>query len=523
MSTTGASRDTAVGAELVDVDELLTRYDPVVGLEVHVELNTATKMFCGCATGFGADPNTQVCPVCLGLPGALPVVNAAAVESAIRIGLALNSQIAPWCRFARKNYFYPDMPKNFQTSQYDEPIAFDGYLDVDVEDPAGGTSVFRVPIERAHMEEDTGKSLHVGGTTGRIHGADHSLVDYNRAGIPLIEIVTRPIVGAGSRAPAVARAYVAALRDLLRSLGVSDVKMEQGSLRCDANVSLRPRAGEDPAGPDQLDVPLGTRTETKNVNSLRSVERAVRHEMSRHAAILDAAEPVTQETRHWHEDTGMTTAGRPKSDADDYRYFPEPDLVPVAPSHEDVERLRASLPEPPAQRRKRLQAQWGYSDLEMRDVVNADALDVIEQTVAAGASPAAARKWWTGDLARRANQMALPVTGLGVTPAHIAELDEMVRAGRVNDSMARQVMDGVLAGEGTPAQVAEDRGLALVQDDAALEAAVDEVIAANPGIAEKIRGGKVNAVGALIGQVMKQMRGQADAAKVRELILSRLT
>ena len=262
-----------------------------------------------------------------GLPGALPVVNEKAVESAIRIGLALNCEIASWCRFARKNYFYPDMPKNFQTSQYDEPIAFDGYLDVELEDG----STYRVEIERAHMEEDTGKSLHVGGSTGRIHGADYSLVDYNRAGIPLIEIVTKPMTGAGERAPEVAKAYVSTLRDLLRALHVSDVRMEQGSLRCDANVSLRPRAGE---GQSQDDVPLGTRTETKNVNSLRSVERAVRYEISRHAAVLDSGAPVTQETRHWHEDTGVTTSGRLKSDADDYRYFPEPDLVPVAPTRE---------------------------------------------------------------------------------------------------------------------------------------------------------------------------------------------
>jgi aspartyl-tRNA(Asn)/glutamyl-tRNA(Gln) amidotransferase subunit B len=497
---------------LMSYDEAIATFDPVLGLEVHVELNTASKMFCGCPTEFGAEPNTQVCPVCLGLPGAMPVVNGTAVESAIRIGLALNCQIAEWCRFARKNYFYPDMPKNFQTSQYDEPIAFDGWTEVTV-DTADGSETFRVEIERAHMEEDTGKSLHVGGATGRIHGADHSLVDYNRAGIPLIEIVTKPITGTGDKAPLVAKAYVAHLRELLLGLGVSDVRMEQGSLRCDVNLSLRPSP----------DAPLGTRTETKNVNSFRSVERSVRYEVGRQAALLADGGSVTQETRHWHEDTGITTAGREKSDAEDYRYFPEPDLVPVAPSREWVEQLRTTLPEPPREHRARLQAEWGFSDLEMRDTVGAGALSLVEQTIAAGASPQSARKWWLSEMARRANEQGVDLVELPVTPADVARVQALVDEGRINDKLARQVFDGVLAGEGTPDEVVASRGLEVVSDDGALSAAVDDAIAANPDVADKIRDGKVAAAGALIGAVMKQMRGQADAGRVRELILEKLS
>jgi aspartyl-tRNA(Asn)/glutamyl-tRNA(Gln) amidotransferase subunit B len=496
-----------MGGPSVTFEQAVEKFDPVLGLEVHVELNTETKMFCGCPTTFGGDPNSQVCPVCLGLPGSLPVVNAKAVESAIRIGLALNCSIAPWSRFARKNYFYPDMPKNYQISQYDEPIAVNGYLDVEVD---GQT--YRIGIERAHMEEDTGKSLHMGGATGRIHGADYSLVDYNRAGIPLIEIVTKPITGTGAKAPEVARAYVTALRDLLRALQVSDVRMEQGSLRCDANVSLRPSP----------DAQFGTRTETKNVNSLRSVERAVRYEIERQADVLDGGGVIVQETRHWHEDTGKTTSGRTKEEAEDYRYFPEPDLAPVAASAEWVDQLRTTLPEPPAQRRARLQRDWGFTDLEMRDVVNAEAVELIEETIAAGATAGGAKKWWLGELARRSNDSGVALADLGIDPDGVARIETLIAEGSLNDKMARQVIDGILAGEGTADEVVASRGLVVVSDDGALTVAVQEAISANPDVADKVRGGKVAAVGALVGAVMKATRGQADAGRVRELLLETL-
>ena len=496
-----------MGGPSVTFEQAVEKFDPVLGLEVHVELNTETKMFCGCPTTFGGDPNSQVCPVCLGLPGSLPVVNAKAVESAIRIGLALNCSIAPWSRFARKNYFYPDMPKNYQISQYDEPIAVNGYLDVEVD---GQT--YRIGIERAHMEEDTGKSLHMGGATGRIHGADYSLVDYNRAGIPLIEIVTKPITGTGAKAPEVARAYVTALRDLLRALQVSDVRMEQGSLRCDANVSLRPSP----------DAQFGTRTETKNVNSLRSVERAVRYEIERQADVLDGGGVIVQETRHWHEDTGKTTSGRTKEEAEDYRYFPEPDLAPVAASAEWVDQLRTTLPEPPAQRRARLQRDWGFTDLEVRDVVSAEAVELIEETIAAGATAGGAKKWWLGELARRSNDSGVALADLGIDPDGVARIETLIAEGSLNDKMARQVIDGILAGEGTADEVVASRGLVVVSDDGALTVAVQEAISANPDVADKVRGGKVAAVGALVGAVMKATRGQADAGRVRELLLETL-
>ena len=495
----------------MNYEQVISKYEPVMGLEVHVELNTKSKMFCGCATEFGAEPNTQTCPVCLGLPGSLPVVNEVAIESAIKIGLALNCKVAPFSRFARKNYFYPDMPKNYQTSQYDEPICFDGYLDVEI-DTEEGTKQFRIEIERVHMEEDTGKSLHMGGATGRIHGADYSLLDYNRAGIPLIEIVTKIIPGTGKYGPEVAKAYVTELRDILRSIGVSDVKMEQGSLRCDANVSLRL------IGSDQL----GTRSETKNVNSLRSVERAIRGEMIRHAELLDKGERVIQETRHFHEDTGLTTSGRSKEQAEDYRYFQDPDLVPVAPSSEWIEKLRASLPEKPSARRKRLQVAWSVPDKEMAAMVNADVLDIVEATVNLGADPTKARGWWLGENSRLANEKETAIAELSITPNDVAEVIELINRGELTDKLARQVVEGVINGEGSPAAVIAARGFKVVSDDGALLAAIEKACAAMPDVAEKVRGGHLPAAGALIGAVMKETKGQADAAKVRELLLGHL-
>ncbi len=503
-------------AKLMDYDKALELFEPVLGFEVHVELNTRTKMFSDAPNPandefHGAEPNTLIAPVDLGLPGSLPVVNETAVRSSISLGLALGCSIAESSRFARKNYFYPDLGKNYQISQYDEPIAFEGSVEVELED---GTLV-TVPIERAHMEEDAGKLTHMGGSTGRIQGAEYSLVDYNRAGVPLVEIVTKPIFGAEHRAPEIAKAYVQTIRDIVRGLGISEARLERGNLRCDANVSLRRRV---PVGAPAE--PLGTRTETKNVNSMRSVERAVRYEIQRQAQILAGGGSIIQETRHWHEDTGVTSPGRPKSDADDYRYFPEPDLLPVQPAPELIEQLRAALPEQPVARRRRLMAEWGFTDLEFQDVRNGGLLGEVEATIAAGASPSAARKWWTGEITRIANVQERDAATL-ISPAHVAELQQLIDAGTLTDKLARQVLEGVIAGEGSPQDVVDARGLAVVSDDGALIAAIDDALAAQPDVLAKIKDGKVQAAGAIIGAVMKAMRGQADAARVRELILER--
>ena len=457
--------------------DAVKKFDPVIGLETHVELSTTTKLFCPAEVHFGGEPNTQLTPVSLGLPGSLPVVNKTAVDYAIKLGLALHCEIAEWSQFARKNYFYPDMPRDYQISQYDKPTNGNGYLDVELED---GT-IFRVPIERAHIEDDAGKNTHVGGADGRIEGADHSLVDYNRAGVPLIEIVTKPIEGAGDRAPEIAGAYMRAIRDIVRALNISHARMEQGNMRADVNVSLRNSPSD----------PFGTRSETKNVNSFRGIEKTIQYEIRRQAAILSEGGEILQETRHWDEASQTTAGGRVKSDADDYRY-------------------------------NRLKGEWGFNDLEMRDVLNADALDLLEDTVKAGASASGAKKWWLGELSREANNKGVSLEELPITPADVAEVEKLIADGKLNDKLAKQTVAGVLAGEGTPDEVVKKHGFQVVSDDGALEKAVDEALAANPDIVEKLKSGNMKPMGAIIGAVMRATRGQADAKAVTKIVMGKI-
>lgn len=494
--------------KLMKFADAVKKYDPVIGLEVHVELSTQTKLFCPAEVHFGGEPNSQLTPVSLGLPGSLPVVNRTAIDYAVKLGLALHCNIAEWSQFARKNYFYPDMPRDYQISQYDKPLNGEGYLDVELEDG----DIFRVPVERAHVEDDAGKNTHVGGADGRIEGADHSLVDYNRAGVPLVEIVTKPITGAGERAAEVAGAYVRTIRDIVRALNISHARMEQGNMRADVNVSLRPSP----------EAPLGTRSETKNVNSFRGIEKTIIYEIRRQAAILDNGGEILQETRHWDEASQATAGGRVKTDADDYRYFPDPDLVMVHVTKRHIDELASQMPEMPRERRNRLQGEWGFSDLEMRDVVNADALDLIEATIAAGATAGGARKWWLGEISRAANERETPLEDMPITPADVARVERLVGEGRLNDKLAKQTVAGVLAGEGTPDEVVGKHGYEVVSDDGALEAEVDKALAADPDIAAKLKAGNMKPMGAIIGAVMKATRGQADAKAVSAIVMRKV-
>jgi aspartyl-tRNA(Asn)/glutamyl-tRNA(Gln) amidotransferase subunit B len=479
-------------------------WETVIGLECHVELSTKTKMFCGCRNEFGAEPNTLTCPVCLGHPGSLPVPNREAIARIVKIGLALGSRIAPRSVFHRKNYFYPDMPKNYQISQYDLPVCVGGHLDVELADG----SKTRVGITRVHMEEDTGKTAH-GSASGRIHEAEHALIDYNRAGVPLVECVSEPDM----RSPEEAAAYLRELRALLGSLDVSDVRMEEGSLRCDANVSVRP------PGTDAL----GTKVEIKNMNSVRSLERALVFETERQIAALEAGEPLVQETRHWDEDSGTTKTMRSKEEAFDYRYFPEPDIPAMEPDDAWIEEIRASLQELPRARRNRYVDELGLKP-EVARVLVADraATILFEETVALGAEPAASANWITQDLAGLRNE-ADAAGDATVGAQHIADLVALVADGTIAGAGAKRALEEAFRTGDAIAEIVERRGLRQVSDAGELGAVVDTVIAENADAAEKFRGGNESVIGFLVGQVMKASGGSANPTLAQELLRERLS
>jgi aspartyl-tRNA(Asn)/glutamyl-tRNA(Gln) amidotransferase subunit B len=480
------------------------RYETVIGIETHCELGTATKMFCACPTVFGAEPNTQTCPVCLGEPGSLPVASGRAVEYAARIGLALHCRIAERSQFHRKNYFYPDMPKNYQISQYDEPLCVDGWLDVDVEG-----ELRRIGITRVHLEEDTGKTLHVG-ATGRIHGADYSLIDYNRAGIPLVEIVSEPDLRSADEA----RAYAEELRAVLLALGVSDAKLEEGSMRFDVNVSIRPVGHAE----------LGTKVELKNLNSLRSLHRAVAYEADRQRRVLADGGKLVQETRHWDEGAGRTEPMRSKEFATDYRYFPEPDLVPIEATASWVDGLRAGLPELPAERRARLAEATGLPAKEVGWLVrDPEVLAYFEAVAGSGRDPKVVASWVMGQLQHDLREFGHTMATNPVGPERLGELLDLLAAGTVSATAAKDVLAEMFSSEASPATIVERKDLAQISDSGELEAVVARVVAANPDLAEKFRGGKRGVLGAMVGQVMRETRGRANPKLVSDLLERAIT
>jgi aspartyl-tRNA(Asn)/glutamyl-tRNA(Gln) amidotransferase subunit B len=484
----------------------VSAYEAVIGVECHVELKTVTKMFCGCANEFGGEPNTRLCPVCLGLPGALPVPNAKAIECIIATGLAFGAEIPAFSKFDRKNYFYPDMPKDYQISQYDMPLAVGGAVKYWLED--GAPKECR--LTRIHLEEDTGKSTHAGSGDGRIAGSSYTLVDFNRAGVPLMECVSEPEL----HSPQEAVAYLESLRRTLLRLGVSDVKMEEGSLRCDANVSIRPSGSTE----------LGTKTEIKNMNSFRSVERAIASEIERQTEILTTGGRIVQETRGWDEINGVTHSMRSKEEAHDYRYFPDPDLVPLAIARDSIERLQASLPEPPWRRFERYTAEFGLHPKQATQLIDNLALaNYFDRVVALSRNPQQSSNLVLGELSRLANESEIAVADSKVTPEHLAELIELIETKTVNSKIAKELLARLWDGAGSPKAIVEREGLAQTSDPGAIERFVDEVIAANAKVVADYKAGKTNVMGFLVGQVMKNSRGKADPALVNELLKKKLS
>lgn len=478
-------------------------WEAVIGIEVHVELTTDSKMFCGCAVSFGDPPNTNVCPTCLGLPGALPVPNRTAIESIMAVGLAFNCEVSPRSVFHRKNYFYADLPKNYQISQFDIPVCHDGYLDITVE---GETR--RVGIERAHMEEDTGKSTHLG-DGGRIHAAESTLLDFNRSGVPLVEIVSRPDI----RTAAESRAYAQELRSIVAELGVSDARLEEGSIRFDANVSIRPEGDET----------LGTKVEVKNMNSFRSLERAVDYEIARQIGVREGGGEMVQETRHWDEEAGVTHSMRTKEGLSDYRFFTEPDLVPMVMSEEWIEEVRATLPELPSARRAAYEGDGLDTDLaEVLSAAPPELRNIYFEAISDEAPPKAVANWLTGEVTAWLRRTESDPADMSLSGPHLGELVSMVEDGTVSSSAAKDVLQGVLEGEGSPRNVAVSRDLVQISDTGTLEEAVLGVLADNPDAVERYRGGEQKVVGFLVGQVMRATQGRADPKMVNQILTEKL-
>lgn len=480
------------------------KLEAVIGLEIHVELSTASKMFCGCAVSFGAEQNTNVCPVCLGMPGSLPVANEKAIEYTVKAGLALDCEIATFTQFHRKNYFYPDMPKDYQISQFDLPLCIGGHLDVEME---GYTAT--VGITRVHLEEDTGKMLHQS-ATGRIAGAEYSLIDFNRAGTPLMEIVTEPDI----RTPSEARAFLQKLRRLILHLGVSDCNMEEGSLRCDANISLRP--------PDRIE--MGVKTEVKNLNSFRALQKALEYEIDRQTKIINGGEKVVQETRHWDANKNHTTSLRSKEEAHDYRYFTDPDLVPMELDRKWVEDIRAVLPELPAARKKRFMSEYSLPDYDAGLLASTKAMgDYFEAAVAAFPDSKTVANWVMGELSAHLNNAGLEIDSSPVTPGSLAALLDLIKDATISGKMAKEVFEEMFATGGKPAAIIAEKGLAQISDESSIETIIDEVLAANVKAVEEFRAGKEQSFGFLIGQVMRATKGQANPQLVNSVLRKKLS
>jgi aspartyl-tRNA(Asn)/glutamyl-tRNA(Gln) amidotransferase subunit B len=483
----------------------MSKYEAVIGIECHVELKTKSKMFCGCANEFGGEPNTKVCPVCLALPGALPVANKVAIEHMVVAGLAFGAEIPAFSKFDRKNYFYPDMPKDYQISQFDMPLTQGGVVRYWLED---GT-IKECRLTRIHLEEDTGKSTHAGSGDGRIAGSTYSLVDFNRAGVPLMECVSEPELHSAQEAVG----YLEALRRTLLQLGVSDVKMEEGSLRCDANVSIRPVGATE----------LGTKTEIKNMNSFRSVHRAIESEITRQISLVEAGDRIVQETRGWDEVNGTTISMRSKEQAHDYRYFPDPDLVPIEVPRATVERLRATLPELPVVRFERYTGTFGLDVKQAAQLIdNAPLAQYFDAVVAASKNPKQATNFVLGDLSRLANESETPVYESPVTPAHLAELIVLVDSKKINSKIAKDLVTRMWNGDGSPKAIVEREGLAQTSDPTAVEKLVSDVLAANEKSVADYKAGKTNVMGFLVGQVMKASQGKADPALVNTVMKQKL-